>query len=208
MSGGRTIITPISIHAPRAGCDSTAQAGFVGWINFNPRTPCGVRREGIRYEKADGEISIHAPRAGCDRVCAGGVSERFDFNPRTPCGVRRAMCAMVALSHSFQSTHPVRGATTPLKVNHGASRFQSTHPVRGATLEFCGNIHAINFNPRTPCGVRLEKSGYHGADTDISIHAPRAGCDDDAGGLPKTVHHFNPRTPCGVRPALPFAPDP
>ena len=79
-----------------------------------------------------------------------------------------------------------------------------------------------NFNPRTPCGVRLERNGMcwdsaqfqsthpvRGATVrqtqsdkyiNISIHAPRAGCD-----LPilyglTAVYDFNPRTPCGVRP--------
>ena len=35
--------TPISIHAPHAGCDSAAPAGTGNLLNFNPRTPCGVR---------------------------------------------------------------------------------------------------------------------------------------------------------------------
>ena len=36
----------------------------------------------------------------------------------------------------------------------------------------------------------------------ISIHAPRAGCDQDEDGNTLTARYFNPRTPCGVRPAV------
>ena len=59
------ILTIVSIHAPRAGCDLTA---FISRLNVR--------------------VSIHAPRAGCD--CRRGrlawVVPRF--NSRTPCGVR------------------------------------------------------------------------------------------------------------------------
>ena len=80
-------------------------------------------------------------------------------------------------------------------------KFQSTHPVWGATVVLCGvgsewliSIHAPrvgcdsntypsfrslrNFNPRTPCGVRLLYLCYWAW----------------------FLLYFNPRTPCGVRP--------
>ena len=103
---------------------------------------------------------------------------------------------------SFQSTPPVRGATTRRMVmlqlsqaisihapraggdiiittySHADLIFQSTPPVRGAT--FAG----------PQCGCSLP----------ISIHAPRAGGDkmdkEEADG----TEHFNPRPPCGGRP--------
>ena len=56
--------------------------------NFNPRTPCGVRR-----------------RQG------GAASSVTDFNPRTPCGVRPISIILMTEIATFQSTHPVRGAT-------------------------------------------------------------------------------------------------
>ena len=78
-----------------------------------------------------------------------------------------------------------------------------------------------NFNPRTPCGVRLIisrtaestaafqsthplrgatfASGRSYPTTGISIHAPLAGCDLRIGIFSLDVCHFNPRTPCGVR---------
>ena len=103
-------IVYISIHAPLAGCDTlsstgssctstfqsthplrgatpSATASTAPW-NFNPRTPCGVRRV---------------------VVVADIVVQHF--NPRTPCGVRPAGNGAAQSPCRFQSTHPLRGAT-------------------------------------------------------------------------------------------------
>ena len=101
----------------------------------------------------------------------------------------------------FQSTHPMRGATYQQKgVVQERLRFQSTHPMRGATYTTAENesaciisIHAPlagcdppsrlclgdadHFNPRTPCGVRLDLGREGAIMPEISIHAPLAGCD-------------------------------
>ena len=58
----------------------------------------------------------------------------------------------------------------------------------------------VHFNPRTPCGVRHHGRRAPATATDISIHAPHAGCDaatEEA--LQDVIDDFNPRTPCGVR---------
>ena len=114
----------ISIHAPLAGCDGYPASAPSRFPNFNPRTPCGVRRlvaaivvvvvnfnprkqgcnQGLR-------ISIHAPLAGCDSFSAVITPARLYFNPRTPCGVRRRARAIGTGLLPFQSTHPLRGAT-------------------------------------------------------------------------------------------------
>ena len=114
---GATITSPyfpvdgaISIHAPREGCDTVGIMLPVGYEDFNPRTPRGVRREAHYDWSASYIISIHAPREGCDM--GGGVAHGIDcisihapregcdamgggvawlslyFNPRTPRGVR------------------------------------------------------------------------------------------------------------------------
>ena len=95
-----------------------------------PREGCDGSRP-VRALHAD--ISIHAPREGCDEL--EDIAE-FDGD-------------------EFQSTHPVRGATTMPSPPPMRRRFQSTHPVRGATLV---QARTRNFNK-------------------ISIHAPREGCD-------------------------------
>ena len=145
---------------PRTPCGvrhCTSWAGFVGIKYFNPRTPCGVR---------------HA------RVVEA-LTEEYNFNPRTPCGVRRAIPSQSRWQRTFQSTHPVWGATSE---------------------RYAGTVDRYDFNPRTPCGVRLETGitkkddrGHFNPRTpcgvrppelqigvdvwQISIHAPRVGCD-------------------------------
>ena len=115
-------------------------------------------------------------------------------------GVRRGLGSIADLLPGFQSTRPMRGATTAGKGASTASLyfnprapcgarqregqpkeeriiFQSTHPLRGAT--FCPWIaHFVIV---------------------ISIHAPLAGR-DWRGSLPwRRGSYFNPRAPCGVR---------
>ena len=132
---------------------------------------------------------------------SGGTSALSNFNPRTPCGVRLGLNARNCAPARFQSTHPMRGATLPLRQRvftsifqsthpmRGATnsrikmlmsgQFQSTHPMRGATSTACPQRNMSNFNPRTPCGVRLVRVGLQLMCEGISIHAPHAGCDDD-----------------------------
>ena len=57
----------------------------------------------------------------------------------------------------------------------------------------------LNFNPRTPCGVRLDRADDKYQRKIISIHAPLAGCDAIVKGATRLIADFNPRTPCGVR---------
>ena len=169
-------------------------------MDFNPRTPCGVRQHPVVLFITT--LSNFNPRTPCGvRPCSRlPMHTALHFNPRTPCGVRRcraccgggglnisihaplAGCDFINhngefIAHLFQSTHPLRGAT------HAASRFTSfclisIHaPLAGCDLEaLVPRVHAHDFNPRTPCGVRR-------------------GC----GGRPSDRRDFNPRTPCGVR---------
>ena len=146
----------ISIHAPLAGCDVIAAKNTHNITNFNPRTPCGVRRRrkyprcrrvqfqsthplrGATPHEAQRrrahDISIHAPLAGCDYSENTEISENGNFNPRTPCGVRLEMITPISRSLLFQSTHPLRGATQETAVASNLFLFQSTHPLRGATI--------------------------------------------------------------------------
>ena len=107
---------------------------------------------------------------------------------------------MIITALLFQSTHPVWGATDGVSNLDTFGLFQSTHPVWGATdlcpAYHCCTVHfnprtpcgvrlidlrrpsvMADFNPRTPCGVRRCSVDYIMGLTDISIHAPRVGCD-------------------------------
>ena len=57
-------------------------------------------------------ISIHAPRAGGDPDAHILLRIVQDFNPRPPCGGRRLIGVMTIHLMEFQSTPPVRGATS------------------------------------------------------------------------------------------------
>ena len=174
-----TVITYISIHAPRVGGDDT---GF-------------TQREITR-------ISIHAPRVGGDLCLILRLIGILNFNPRPPCGGRRIPSSLVISLCVFQSTPPVWGATRKAsRAIMGAFKFQSTPPVWGATLSLFPSYgpqvvfqstppvwgatpHEIptynehcDFNPRPPCGGRRTKSSIGLRRNNISIHAPRVGGD-------------------------------
>ena len=144
----------ISIHAPHAGSDGGVDAVCGVVRDFNPRSPCGERRSGFSFSvqvspisihaphagsdafkewlDAMGAISIHAPHAGSDTsssCCAPGSP---DFNPRSPCGERRDPDGERRRKMQFQSTLPMRGATSN----------RQDRPCFGY------------FNPRSPCGER------------------------------------------------------
>ena len=74
------------------------------------------------------------------------------FNPRAACGARRRFIASSRILYAFQSTGPV-WSPTAIRV--------------GRVL-----CHT-NFNPRTPCGVRLTDITDHLLISGISIHGPR-----------------------------------
>ena len=97
---------PISIHAPREGCDreTLAYRVDVGISIHAPREGCDSRvygdcdsvvisihapREGCdltlaKNNESDINISIHAPREGCDLVHRVHLVKQTYFNPRTP----------------------------------------------------------------------------------------------------------------------------
>ena len=62
-------VADISIHAPRAGSDLPfLRATITTTSHFNPRSPCGERRQEIDDKKYATIISIHAPRTGSDAM--------------------------------------------------------------------------------------------------------------------------------------------
>ena len=60
----------ISIHAPRAGRDGGCGCRLSQRQDFNPRAPCGARRDFREIPEDEEGISIHAPRAGRDKGVA------------------------------------------------------------------------------------------------------------------------------------------
>ena len=123
------------------------------------------------------------------------------FQSTHPRGVRPYHNYSHSLYCPFQSTHPVWGATCVYaRPPRSHEQFQSTHPVWGATdvsILVVGMI--ADFNPRTPYGVRLPAVEVQPLVLDISIQAPRMGCDSTRRCSRFCLPDFNPRTPYGVR---------
>ena len=109
---------------------------------------------------------------------------------------------MVLLSHPFQSTLPLRGATSRNPINTPLFVFQSTLPLRGATLSCPGlTLPSVNFNPHSPCGERHARTRRH---RDILCYFnPHSPCGErrSASWTPAWPWNFNPHSPCGERPA-------
>ena len=147
------------------------------FADFNPRSPCGERREALAQ-----------------------ALRHVNFNPRSPCGERLQHVKGLVLVASFQSTLPVRGATLrrgfkssqttisihapragsdPLRNDPARQGRISIHaPRAGSDLRFSKRrAGSNNFNPRSPCGERLGTWCHWGP-----IH-----------------QDFNPRSPCGER---------
>ena len=91
------------------------------------------------------------------RRCKALDQCRAYFNPRTPCGVRRLPGESYTTRNIISIHAPLAGCdgdrSTPIM---RPDAFQSTHPLRGATKARAERETKIqDFNPRTPCGVRL-----------------------------------------------------
>ena len=137
---------------------------------------------------------------GCDGIGAALLPRPPRFNSRTPCGVRPLKQFQELCQQKFQFTHPVWGATSMRPVGGLTPKFQSTHPVWGATpIASKAACTGQSFNSRTPCGVRRQRACLSDAQTQVSIHAPRVGCDLIGYLSAVILDSFNSRTPCGVR---------
>ena len=130
----------ISTHAPLAGRDLQCRTIPASGRDFNPRAPCGARQD----------------------LCLS-VLAQLNFNPRAPCGARQ--CGFGTNYYQFNiSTHaPLAGRDARWSTAPKAKAvFQPTRPLRGATANptLSHTCHPY-FNPRAPCGARLQKCTNH-----------------------------------------------
>ena len=186
----------VSIHAPLAGCDTSAIFIVGGICGFNPRTPRGVRLRTPRFDRAVFAfqsthpsrgatllrayrlirflVSIHAPLAGCDPASGGLCCPLLSFNPRTPRGVRPEAAELSELIRKFQSTHPSRGATQSIVETICTLTFQSTHPSRGATIPFGEDVYVEVFQSTHPSrGATATETTVHVVGKFQSTHPSR-----------------------------------
>ena len=105
--------------------------------DFNPRTPRGVRQYAGADLEAIEKISIHAPREGCDYYKSKRPSWSRYFNPRTPRGVRQQRLDTLCHIPRISIHAPREGCDRFLvSATYTPVLFQSTHPARGATANF------------------------------------------------------------------------
>ena len=130
---------------------------YAWMLNFNPRTPYGMRRYSGYSMSNRAVISIHAPLTGCDFYGNNWQQLGFNnFNPRTPYGMRRQVSGVFALIEDISIHAPLTGCDASFfSASQVQAIFQSTHPLRDATEE-----------------IEAKRNGL-----DISIHAPLTGCD-------------------------------
>ena len=82
----------------------------------------------------DVAISIHTPLAGSDEALAAAFNIDKVFQSTLPLRGATTSSTVAGSSVSFQSTLPLRGATILSDRNDMYLIFQSTLPLRGATL--------------------------------------------------------------------------
>ena len=100
-------------------------------------------------------ISIHAPHAGSDRPASSTLATALDFNPRSPCGERHDQQMGGISPEEFQSTLPMRGATTDVYRHQPPTDISIHAPHAGSDLAQGGRKpRQRDFNPRSPCGER------------------------------------------------------
>ena len=169
----------ISIHAPRAGRDGDRPVSIAISVNFNPRAPCGAR---LSFSHSHIWLKYFNPRAPCgarpltrrDMLLRWNFNLRApcgarlrvirmnqvteNFNPRAPCGARHLLHGVVPRHIPFQSTRPVRGATSS-KTADGVFPTISIHAPRAGRDTRWSTMTSFrpNFNPRAPCGARPPK---------------------------------------------------
>ena len=122
-----------------------------------------------------------------------------DFNPRSPCGERRKNLMYPSPQMQFQSTLPVRGATTQRQRSFPRPSISIHAPRAGSDCgaEMDGGNKYISIHaPRAGSDQTHTTTKKRWS---ISIHAPRAGSDPAARRVPRPTIYFNPRSPCGER---------
>ena len=189
----------ISIHAPRAGCDPTRVRPPIRWaISIHvPRAGCD-RRALTQVETLS--ISIHVPRAGCDEKHMQSIARCANFNPRTPCGVR--LTPQTALAYMLDISIHVPRAGCDLHLDlHGLVFVISIHVPRAGCDR--SSVHSSlisgSFQSTYPVRGATRQRYRHDHPAHISIHVPRAGCDRPRSSCPDPARAISihvPRAGC------------
>ena len=127
--------------------------------------------------------SIHAPPAGCDPTFTPVILKNLSPSIHAPpagCDMQNHPTFTPVIF--LQSTHPLRGATLPCYNSSRVKSLQSTHPLRGATAPASAFLLSPNPSIHAPPAGCDDEAGttYDDESLQPSIHAPPAGCDISA----------------------------
>ena len=105
------ILLPVSIHAPREGCDFLGSSPIIPAIRFQFTHPGRGATELAKELAKALNVSIHAPREGCDfaLACLWPKLVVSIHAPREGCDTATGI--LECKTTQFQFTHPGRGAT-------------------------------------------------------------------------------------------------
>ena len=118
--------------------------------------------------------------------------------PRVGCDTARPFWRF-ALADNFNPRTPGGVRLFGRRYWHSRNIFQSTHPGWGATTPHNIPYQTNNISihaPRVGCDSSKISRALRNV---ISIHAPRVGCDSLYLHTVSRINYFNPRTPGGVR---------
>ena len=119
----------ISIHVPRVEDDRLLRQADTIATNFNPRPPCGGRRQAPLLQTGKFSISIHVPRVEDDPSPSVLRGSRQNFNPRPPCGGRPTIVITASTAADFNPRPPCGGRPIFTTDWLDVGKFQSTSPV-------------------------------------------------------------------------------
>ena len=148
-------------------------------INFNPHSPCGERP---------------SARHPSGQLCG-------NFNPHSPCGERPGWTYVRRMGRGISIHTPHAGSDVALTGFFLLRfRFQSTLPMRGATSVYKSICSGRSISIHTPHAGSDDFTACRYYDkVAISIHTPHAGSDSYTRGEYYGYQDFNPHSPCGER---------
>ena len=168
----------VSIRALPAEGDLPGSPLKEGFAGFNPRPPCGGRRQhGDRRHPVAG-VSIRALPAEGDRRSVRRSSAGSSFNPRPPCGGRREGKRVV----TWDPAVSIRAL-----------------PAEGDWLHARGSVWIEVSIRALPAEGDDWQDDKGGVEVDVSIRALPAEGDSSQRVRESASWCFNPRPPCGGR---------
>ena len=146
-------------------------------------------------------ISIHTPHAGSDRAHLRKLIPDTNFNPHSPCGERRLQHSENRRKARFQSTLPMRGATTcpAATITRLLANFNPHSPCGERRHDIPNPPFRCYFNPHSPCGERPPVAPVSPLRPEFQSTLPMRGATLYDLIRFSPMRNFNPHSPCGER---------